>query len=153
MYAVSLAVTLTRHLLCLFSRAVENDYEGGEFIGGEYFYHQKRQKREWTKEDQIYGMFNDSDDEGGGRRRRPKGSSVPLNTPVSFVSSGNKDVNKSVSEAEDKGESTSTRAGLGAETGAGAGLGFKKGGTQSGDQEMKDASDEEEVLPTAFGRR
>ena len=76
-----------------------NDYEGGMFIGGEYFHKGKvwavyfifrllhlgcihhhrvkfccilqKERRNQTKEDAIYGMFwSDSDDEGRGRKKR-----------------------------------------------------------------------------------
>lgn len=36
---------------------VDNDFEGGEVIGGEFFYRSRRQKQQQTKEDQIYGVF------------------------------------------------------------------------------------------------
>ncbi len=39
---------------------VDNDYEGGEYIEGEYFYRNKRFKKQQTAEDRIYGVFAES---------------------------------------------------------------------------------------------
>ena len=36
---------------------VENDFEGGEWIGGEFFHRGKRQRQSQTKEQAIYGSF------------------------------------------------------------------------------------------------
>lgn len=50
---------------------VDNDFEGGEFIGGEFYYLNKRQKRQQTAEDRIYGIFAESGT--ACRWRRPQG--------------------------------------------------------------------------------
>ncbi|GFR47277.1 hypothetical protein Agub_g8964 [Astrephomene gubernaculifera] len=72
---------------------MENDYEGGQWINGEFYYSKKRQKRMQSKEDQIYGVFaDDSDDSDGdrrGRRRdRDRDRDRDYTKPVGFVSSG-----------------------------------------------------------------
>lgn len=36
---------------------MENDFEGGEWIGGEFFHRGKRQRQSQTKEQAIYGSF------------------------------------------------------------------------------------------------
>ena len=68
----------------------DNDYEGLEWIGGEAFFQAKRQKRQQTKEDQLYGVFADSDSDSEGRRARRGGGGGPkdYSKPVGFVSSG-----------------------------------------------------------------
>ena len=74
---------------------VENDFEGGQWIGGEYFYKNKRQKRQQTEEDRLYGIFaeDDSEDEGRGRRGRRGGGAgrSDFTKPVNFVSRGRVD--------------------------------------------------------------
>ncbi len=42
---------------------MDNDFEGGEFIGGEFFHRGKRQRKQQPKDDQLYGVF--ADDSGG----------------------------------------------------------------------------------------
>ena len=36
---------------------MDADYEGGEFIGGEFFHRGKRQRKQQTAEERIYGVF------------------------------------------------------------------------------------------------
>lgn len=36
---------------------VDADYEEGEWIGGEFFHRGKRQRRQQTQEDRLYGVF------------------------------------------------------------------------------------------------
>ncbi|GIL44507.1 hypothetical protein Vafri_1959 [Volvox africanus] len=70
---------------------MENDYEGGQWINGEFYYSKKRQKRMQTEEERIYGIFaEDSDDSDGGRRGRrgDRDRERDYTKPVGFVSSG-----------------------------------------------------------------
>lgn len=75
--------------------SVDDDFEGGQWIGGEFFYRSKRQKTVQSAEDKLYGVFGaaDSSDEeaggggGGGRSHRKKERSN-FSKPVAFVSTG-----------------------------------------------------------------
>ena len=107
----------------------DNDFEGGEWIGGEFFFKnkvtstagplslsplapavfsittsrsycthfrlwhcsQQKQKRQQTKQEQLYGVFaDDSDDENESRkgRGRSSGGKADFTKPVAFVSTG-----------------------------------------------------------------
>lgn len=70
---------------------VDDDYEGGQWIGGEFFYRSKRQKTAQTKDQKILGVFaaEDSSDEDrkGGRSSRKK-EKMNYSKPVNFVSTG-----------------------------------------------------------------
>lgn len=124
---------------------VDNDFEGGEWIGGEFFYRNKRQKRQQTEEDRIYGVFaeNSSDKEGG--RRRRDGSKADLTKPVAFVSKGVAQPDPPRDEA--------ARPGLGGLGSTGAGLGFAP--PMSAQQQQQEEEDDEVELnvPSAFGQR
>ena len=68
---------------------MENDFEGGVEIGGEFFYQSKRQKRQQTKDDQLYGVFAEgSSDEEDRRRKLGRKPAADYSKPVGFVSSG-----------------------------------------------------------------
>jgi len=56
---------------------LEADYEGGQWIGGEFFFEAERKKRKFTKEDHIYGIFNDDGDGDGGEQGRSRSFKVP----------------------------------------------------------------------------
>lgn len=36
---------------------MDNDYEGGEWIGGEFFHQGQRKRKMQTREEQLYGSF------------------------------------------------------------------------------------------------
>lgn len=42
---------------------LDADYEGGQWIGGEFFYEKERKKRRTTKEEHLYGIFYEGEDE------------------------------------------------------------------------------------------
>ncbi|KAK3280272.1 hypothetical protein CYMTET_11885 [Cymbomonas tetramitiformis] len=138
---------------------MNNDYEDAQFIEGEFFHGGKKEKRKWTKEDTIYGVFNegDSDDEKGGRRGRSHGKSKTDYTEgVAFVNSGEV-VQK---QPEEDAPGLGLGAGLGSGTGGGLGFqgpvtapasAFVKADAENDDEEME--LDEDSMLPTAFGQR
>ena len=43
---------------------MDADYEGGEWIGGEFFHRGKKQKRQQTADDRLYGIFAEDSGEG-----------------------------------------------------------------------------------------
>ncbi|GMH41867.1 hypothetical protein BSKO_09777 [Bryopsis sp. KO-2023] len=123
---------------------MDNDYEGGEWIGGEFFYRSKRQKTQ-TEDDKLYGVFagNDSSDD----ERRGRGPRKPLanySKPVAFVSTGRmqtdtteeKESGAEVVKKEDSGDDVQTIGPM------------KPPKEESSDMEVEDG-----VLPTALGRR
>ncbi|KAI8569984.1 hypothetical protein RHMOL_Rhmol02G0319500 [Rhododendron molle] len=72
---------------------MENDFEDGQWIGGEFYYRQRKDKRRQTKDDILFGVFadSDSDDDDYNARKRKKDlskKSSDLTKPVSFVSTG-----------------------------------------------------------------
>lgn len=129
---------------------MENDYEGGQWIGGEFYFSKKVEKRKQTKDDVLYGVFQESDsDSDGGRKRRRKDRGPIENgdfaKPVSFVSSGKVVGSTTDDEKEGKAgggvelgpDQNGSRAGLGSTASAsgiglqGGGLGFQSGGLGS----------------------
>lgn len=96
----------------------ENDFEGGQWIDGEFYYESVKKKKKMSKEEQLYGVF--LDEEGGfgfqgakGRKERNKmveGST--LLKPLSFVSGGAQNSEKSKNYSREK----ENRTGIGAES-------------------------------------
>ena len=90
---------------------VDNDYEGGQWIGDEYFFSRKRAKRQQTRDEQLYGY--QSDDSDGETRRAKRRERAPANyaKPVGFVSSGvvtsSDDKPQDVERAEHRAEQVS----------------------------------------------
>lgn len=141
---------------------MENDYEGGQWIAGEYYYRARKEKRVQSKDDILYGVFasgdSDSDYEGNGlgssKKRRKDFSKKPdLTKPVNFVSTGTvmpnqeadrdrneEDLKKSAEDVDDR----PSVLGVGA-TSSGAGFASK---TSDGDVD----NDFETFLPSAFGK-
>lgn len=74
--------------------SADTDFEGGQWIGGEFFYTQRKAKRQQTEEDRLYGVFqgsSDDEDDGFGKKRRRRGAGEDrsaLHKEVAFVSSG-----------------------------------------------------------------
>nr|XP_043636794.1 septin and tuftelin-interacting protein 1 homolog 1 [Erigeron canadensis] len=136
---------------------MENDYEDGQWIGGE-FYGKRKEKRHQSKDDVLYGIFasgdSDSDSEGGyGKKKRRKGLSrkQDLTKPLNFVSSGVvmpiqeiDQISKAENEREDQDDGQRPGLGLGA---SGPGLGF------NGSKEADVDDTEIDFLPTAFGKK
>eukprot|EP00803_Ostreobium_quekettii_P005141 evm.model.scf_54.2 EVM.evm.TU.scf_54.2 scf_54:5179-15799(+) len=140
---------------------VDNDFEGGQWIGGEYFYKNKRQKRQQTEDDRLYGIFaeDDSEDEGRGRRGRRGGGPgrSDFTKPVNFVSKGR--VDPSMDDVEEEEEEEEKVNGEMKQEALQEGE-FKLGlGYQTFDPAAKEGpggeedDGEDDVLPTMFGRR
>ncbi|KAI3978724.1 hypothetical protein MKX01_015899 [Papaver californicum] len=144
---------------------MENDYEGGEWIGGEFYYKKRKERTKnfQTKDDVTYGIWADdgsSDSDGGGgssSKRGKKGilsSSKDYTKPVNFVSTGIVVPNQELKEQDDN--DVEVKPGLGVSGGGGGlGLGFKSNTTEKvsdggGDNENED---DHGLLPTAFGKK
>lgn len=138
---------------------MENDYDDGQWIGGEFYYGKRKEKRHQSKDDVLYGIFasgdTDSDSEGGSnkrKRRKDLSKKQDLTKPLNFVSSGivmpNQEIDKNSKEKNEKDdqdyEDDDSRPGLG--------LGFGSKNISGGkDEEVKDTNID--FLPTAFGKK
>ncbi|KAJ4976911.1 hypothetical protein NE237_002017 [Protea cynaroides] len=149
---------------------MENDYDDGQWIGGEFYYKKRKEKRQQTKEDVLYGVFasdSDADDDSSRKRRKEFSKKADFTKPVNFVSTGivmpNQEIDKNAKEEKNEemgidleAEEEDGRPGLGqGENNAGLGLGFKPSSAKKDRLEEKggDGDDDDGFLPTAFGRR
>ncbi|XP_006352537.1 septin and tuftelin-interacting protein 1 homolog 1 [Solanum tuberosum] len=149
---------------------MENDFEDGQWIGGEFYYRKRKEKKQvQTKDDTLYGVFasgdSDSDYEGSSSKKRKKGfSSKPdLTKPVNFVSTGivmpNKEIDQNSKEENEEQlmpEEENKGLGLGFGAASVGGLGF--GTSSSSNNNNNNNADEVKAdggnfLPTAFGRK
>ncbi|KAM7478470.1 hypothetical protein LguiA_026683 [Lonicera macranthoides] len=146
---------------------MENDFDDGQWIGGEFYYGKRKDKRPpQTKDDVLYGIFasgdSDSSDGGGSSRKRRKDFSKKapdLTKPVNFISTGTVMPNQEIDRnaKEDNGEDVES-VGLGLRAASSSGLGFHSGSVTNGDQlhvhgEGEDDSTDNSFLPTAFGKK
>src|ERR1044072_8396727 len=148
---------------------MENDFEGGEWINGEYYYRKRKDKHTQTKDDVLYGVFADSDDDDDdySSRKRRKDRSLSkkqdLTKPVNFVSTGtfmpNQEIDNNSREKDERdGDVSEDRPGLGLGMGSastsGAGLGFNSSRAANGSDrnDESDENDDDKFLPTAFGK-
>ncbi|KAF3436674.1 hypothetical protein FNV43_RR19421 [Rhamnella rubrinervis] len=147
---------------------MDNDYDDGQWIGGEFYYRKRKDKPVQTKDDVVYGIFAaDSDEEDDDypssskkRRNRDLSRKPDLTKPVNFVSTGTvmpeEEINNFKQQNDDIHPGNDTlepRSGLGLGFGSstsGFGLGFSSG--PSNVDEGND-NDDEKFLPTAFGRK
>lgn len=130
---------------------LDNDYEGGEWVGDEYFYRNKKQKHQQTAEDRLYGVFADSDSEGEGRGRKSSRKAADFSRPVGFVSSGvTRDTTQKPEDIVKSEHQSMPAAAAGLGLGAGGGLGFSPQ-QPAADEDMPE--EQEGLLPTAFGQR
>ncbi|XP_074281517.1 septin and tuftelin-interacting protein 1 homolog 1-like [Silene latifolia] len=149
---------------------LDKDFEGGQFIGGEFYYKKRKDKAVQSRDDVLYGVGSsdsDDDDDDGKRKKRKKGGLVKkadYSKPVNFISIGAVAPTEEA-EKEEKNEGVGlgftpngSGSGLGfAPSGSGAGvgsggLGFGGKGLGMGEGEEK-VEDEEAFLPTAFGKK
>ncbi|KAK9139171.1 hypothetical protein Scep_008852 [Stephania cephalantha] len=152
----------------------ENDYEGGQWIDGEFYYRNRKEKKKrlQTKDDVLYGVFaesdSDADDDSSKKRRRGDLSSkkADFSKPVNFVSTGTFMPNPEKSEKSDFDAENSNEndqfndpvegnSGLGLGFKSGLGLGFREG-SPKGDVKTAELDGEDggfdDFLPTEFGR-
>ncbi|KAK3018417.1 hypothetical protein RJ639_003438 [Escallonia herrerae] len=138
---------------------MENDFEDSQWIGGEFYYGKRKDKRLQTKEDSLYGIFADSDSDedygGGSRKRRKDMSKKPdLTKPVNFVSTGSVNPNQEIDKNEDaEHDHELPGLGLGASSSSASGLGFHDNSSPVADENGFEEQDEEDLLPTAFGKK
>ncbi|GFY83972.1 GC-rich sequence DNA-binding factor-like protein with Tuftelin interacting domain-containing protein [Actinidia rufa] len=144
---------------------MENDFEDGQWIGGEFYYRKRKEKRHQTKDDVLYGVFADSDsdyeDGSSSRKRKKELSKKPDLKPVHFVSTGtvmpNQEIDRNSKEEEERIESDS--AGLsgldiGSDSSSGLGLGFHSSTSSKKQPKDNDGDDDgHDFLPSAFGRK
>ncbi|XP_010256250.1 PREDICTED: septin and tuftelin-interacting protein 1 homolog 1-like [Nelumbo nucifera] len=143
----------------------ENDYDDGQWIGGEFYYRKRKEKRRQTKEDVLYGVFADSDsdnDDSSRKRKKDFFSKSDFTKPVNFVSTGtvmpNQEIDKNSKEERNREEDVGVeeeegRAGLGLSSNVGSGLGFRQNSTKKDGGNENDVDDDGDIfLPTAFGR-
>lgn len=153
---------------------MDNDFEGGQWIGGEYYYQKRKEKRTQTREDVLYGVFADSDDDDDDdyssrkrRKNRDLSKKPDLTKPVNFVSTGtfmpNQDIDNNSKEQDEKDNFISEdRAGIGLGMGSAttsrSGLGFNSSfaANDSDRNDDVDENDNDDFLPTvplAFGKK
>ncbi|CAM6126771.1 unnamed protein product [Calypogeia fissa] len=128
--------------------SMTNDYTDGQWIGGEFHYRKRKETHQQTKEEALYGIFeeSDSDEEGTGKRRR-RGDLIKksdLTKPVNFVSTG------IVRSVEEKVEEVAMEEDLDAAERPGLGLGMASSQTRKVEKVEEEIED---FLPTAFGRQ
>ncbi len=144
---------------------MDNDFEGGQWVGGEYFYTEKKRNRRQTKEEHLYGYESEQSDEDRPRRGKGPRKAADYTRPVGFVSSGvvksTEEKPEDVETAEHAEEDKGMRNGLGAQqngTGLGypghsisAGMGFRP--AKEPQIQLDFEEDDGVVLPTSFGKR
>ncbi|KAL2897799.1 Septin and tuftelin-interacting protein 1-like protein 1 [Bienertia sinuspersici] len=146
---------------------LDKDFEGGQFIGGEFFYKKRKEKSVQSKDDVLYGVFasgsSDSDDDvddpfSGKKKKRRKGGVIKkadYSKPVNFISTGIE--NPEGEEQEDGEDGFKPGLGLGAGPNVGAGLGSNNRIDKNSDGRRLDDEVEEDgeksFLPSAFGKK
>ncbi|CAK9159611.1 unnamed protein product [Ilex paraguariensis] len=146
-----------------------NDYEDGQWIGGEFYHRKRKDKGVQTKDDVLYRVFasDDSDSDNGGgsstrKRRKDLSKKSHFTKPVNFVSTGtvipNQEIDDNLKEenvdaAEE--ENKTSGLGLGASGSCSSGLGFHSSASRIAVTENgADQEDDGDVfLPTAFGKK
>nr|GMD75999.1 septin and tuftelin-interacting protein 1 homolog 1-like [Ipomoea batatas] len=140
---------------------MENDFDDGQWIGGEFYYRNRKEKRAQTKDDVLYGIFasgdSDSDYEGRGlgssrKRKKDLSKKQDLTKPVNFVSTGsvmpNQEIDSDLKEDLKEMEEDDDRPPVLGAGGSSSGLGFGSK-TTHGDGD----GDVDSFLPSAFGKK
>lgn len=127
---------------------MDTEFNDGQFIGGEFYFRSRTEKRPQTKEEALYGYEesdSDAEDTTASKRRRRDHSRKPdLTKPVSFVSTGSV-----LPSEEDQQQLAQDEQQL--EDGP---VGFRPGSQQQDSQlQVGDSQEEDDLLPSAFGKR
>ncbi len=140
--------------------SMENEYQDGMWIDGEFFARKRKSSRRQTKEEALYGFEesdSDDDDSSANKRRRDVMKKGDLTKPVNFVSTGKVMPSEEIDRNEEEASEVRVGVGLGFGVpglglGAGVGLGV---GVESGahGKAGEEEEEEEELLPSAFGKR
>ncbi|KAG5559090.1 hypothetical protein RHGRI_008868 [Rhododendron griersonianum] len=130
------------------SFGMENDFEDGDWIGGELYCRKRKDKRRLqTKDDAILGVFAGTDSDNSSSKKRKKSD---LATSLSFVSAGtvvpNIELDKISQEQLNESDLVDDQPKL-----TGLGLGFRSDSRKETDNHG-DESDGG-FLPSAFGRK
>ncbi|KAJ4720973.1 septin and tuftelin-interacting protein 1-like 1-like [Melia azedarach] len=154
---------------------MDNDFEGGQWINGEFYYKKRREKPVQTKDDVLYGVFVDDsdDDDGYSSRKRKKdrdfGRTPDFTKPVNFISTGTvmpdqeidknvKEENIDIFEDDDYGNRSGLGLGFG-NSASSSGLGVSANNSKKNENGVKvsdregDDDDDDNFLPTSFGRK
>lgn len=136
---------------------IENDFEDGHWIGGEFYYRKRKEKPLQTKDDVLYGVFaeaehddSDLDDSSSFSRKRRKDLDLSrkpdLTKPVNFISTGSV---MPTQEIDNHSKQHNNNENYEA---PGLGLGFASSTTPSVADSVE-PEEEENFLPTAFGKK
>lgn len=155
--------------------SVDNDYVGGQWIDGEFYCRERKEKRHHqSKDDAIYGSFgagddSDSDYDGSSskKHRRDLSKRQDLTKPINFISTGtvmpnqevdrisklnnNNNNNNNVNDKnimEDNADPVAARTGLG--FGSNSSSASKRTDSYNDDDVV---NPDDNFLPTAFGRK
>lgn len=144
---------------------MENDYEDGQWIGGEFYYGKRKGKRHQSKDDVLYGIFasgdTDSDSEGASRNKKRKKDlfrKQDLTKPLNFVSSGvvmpSEEIDKNPKGENEKvdGSRSGFRLGASGSAPSGPGLGFHSKDLNTAKEEDHKEVNDVDFLPTTFGK-
>ncbi|XP_024020151.1 septin and tuftelin-interacting protein 1 homolog 1 [Morus notabilis] len=138
---------------------MDKDFEDGQWIGGEFYYSKRKEKPLQTKDDVLYGVFaeDEEDDDYGhpsssSRKRRKDHREADLSKPVNFVSTG---IVMPTQEIDNHSKRNyDGPPGLGFGSSASAAALDKENDSDSVEAEAAaEAEIEEEFLPTAFGKK
>ncbi|KAL9233888.1 hypothetical protein vseg_008823 [Gypsophila vaccaria] len=145
---------------------LDNDYEGGKFIGDEFYFKKRKDKPVQSKDDVLYGVFasgssdsSDFDDDGKKKRRKKGGliKKADYSKPVNFISTGVGSPAKEEAVEEEEGRNEGGGLGFGGAGLGSGGAGFGMAGSGGlgfgGKGNEENVDDEEMFLPSAFGKK